>query len=191
LAAELVRRQVSVIAVTSTPGAMAAKAATATTPIVFAIGADPDQVRSDIRAAADSVGVQLHVLRANGEEQFGAAFDAAVRLRVGAILIASDPFFLGRRGPLVSLAARHAVPTFYTIRAYAAAGGPASYAADQSELYNQTGIYAGRVLKGEKPADLPVLQPTKFELVINMRTAKALGLKVPLTLQAAANEVIE
>jgi putative ABC transport system substrate-binding protein len=145
----------------------------------------------DIQAAAKSLGTQLHVLRANSEEEFGTAFEAAARLRVEAILIASDPFFLDRRDLLVALAARHAVPTFYTIRAYAAAGGLASYAANQTELYTQTGIYAGRVLKGEKPADLPIMQPTKFELVINLRTAKALGLKVPLTLQAAADEVIE
>jgi putative ABC transport system substrate-binding protein len=146
----------------------------------------------DIRTAADSAGVQLHVLRANSEEKFITAFEASVRLAVGAILIASDPFFFDRRGHLVALAARHAVPTFYTIRAYAAAGGLASYAADQSELYSQTGIYAGRVLRGEKPpADLPVLQPTKFELVINLKTAKALGLEVPPTLLARADEVIE
>jgi putative tryptophan/tyrosine transport system substrate-binding protein len=145
----------------------------------------------DIQAAAISLGTQLHILRATSEDQFGTAFDAAVQLRVAAILIASDPLFLDRRGSLVALAARHAVPTFYTIRAYAAAEGLASYAANPAELYSQTGIYAGRVLKGEKPADLPVLQPTKFELVINMKTAKARGLNVPLTLQAAADEVIE
>jgi putative ABC transport system substrate-binding protein len=145
----------------------------------------------DIQAAADSLGTRLHVLRADNEGKLGTAFDEAVRLRVGAILIGSDPFFLDRRKSLVDLAARHAVATFYTIRAYAAAGGLASYAADQTELYTQTGIYVGRVLKGEKPADLPVLQPIKFELVVNMKTAKALSLEVPPTLLARADEVIE
>ena len=145
----------------------------------------------DIQAASDTLGTKLHVLQANNAEAFGTAFETAVRLRAQAILIASDPFFLDRRNSLVALAARHAVPTFYTIRAYAAAGGLASYAASQTELYTQIGIYAGRVLKGEKPADLPVLQPTKFELVINLKTAKALGLTVPDKLLVAADEVIE
>jgi putative ABC transport system substrate-binding protein len=146
---------------------------------------------TDIRAAAQSLGLQVHIFNASGESEVGSAFATMAQQQIGAALIASDPYLLGQREQIVLLAARYAIPTFYTIRDYATAGGLMSYAANQSDLYRQTGQYAGRILKGAKPADLPVIQPTKFELVINLKTAKALGLEVPPTLLARADEVIE
>jgi putative ABC transport system substrate-binding protein len=145
----------------------------------------------DILAAARSLGLQVRVFNASSEVELEGAFAAMLPQQIGAALIASDPYLLSRREQIVKLAAHYAIPTFYTIRDYAIAGGLISYAANQSELYRQTGLYAGRVLKGVRIADLPVLQPTKFELVINLKTANALGLGIPPSLLARADEVIE
>jgi putative ABC transport system substrate-binding protein len=246
LAADLVRRQVAVIAATGdTVSPLAAKAATTTVPIVFVIGGDPvasglvpsfsrpggnitgvsvissalaaktlellhelvpkatkigillnprpsgGVAVSELETAARSRALDLIALRANSETDIEAAFAAVVRQRVGALLIEPDVFFLDRREQLVALAARHAVPTVYSRREYAAIGGLMSYGTSLADAYRQAGIYVGRILKGEKPANLPVQQPTKFELVVNLRTAKALSLVVPDKLLAIADEIIE
>jgi putative ABC transport system substrate-binding protein len=148
------------------------------------------QVR-DVHEAASRLSVQLIVLRANAEEDFERAFASLVRQKAGALLVCASPFFNGRREQLVVLAARHAVPAIYEWRDYAAAGGLMSYGTDLADAYRQAGAYAGRILKGEKPADLPVIQVAKFEFVINLSTAKALGIEVPPNLAARADEIIE
>jgi ABC-type uncharacterized transport system substrate-binding protein len=247
LAADLVRRQVAVIAATGgTISAQAAKAATSSIPIVFNVGDDPIKSglvvsfnrpggnmtgvntlspaletkrlgllrelvprtaivavllnatnpdvgaqRQDINAAATALGQELVFFYASNESELAAAFAAVLQLRADALLVGNDVFFSNLREQIVALAARHAVPTIYSFRQFAESGGLISYSTDLIEVYRQIGVYVGRVLKGEKPADLPVVQPTKFELVINLKTAKALGLTVPLTLQASADEVIE
>ena len=247
LAADLVRRQVAVIAATGgTVSPVAAKAASTTVPIACLFDGDPVTaglvaslsrpggnitgislvasvveakqlellheltpkatviallvnptnsnatiISRDLQAAARTLGLQLHVLNASTEGDFGVAFATLVQLRAGALVIATDPFFLDRRNQLAALTARHAIPTIYGRREFAALGGLISYGTSLADAYRQVGVYTGRILKGEKPADLPVMQPTKFELVINLKTAKALGLTVPLTLQVAADEVIE
>jgi putative ABC transport system substrate-binding protein len=144
-----------------------------------------------MQEAARAIGLQIHVLRANTDREIEAAFETVAQHRIAALAVAASPFFDTRRDTLVALAARYAVPTMYHFREYAAAGGLVSYGIDPIETYRQVGVYAGRILKGAKPADLPVLQPTKFEFVINLKTAKALGLDVPLHLQQLADEVIE
>jgi putative tryptophan/tyrosine transport system substrate-binding protein len=247
LAADLVRRQVAVIAATGgTISAQAAKAATSSIPIVFNVGDDPiksglvvsfnrpggnmtgvntlspaletkrlgllrelvprtDSVavllnatnpdagnqRRDINAAAKALGQELVFLSASNESELAAAFGAVVQQRADALLVGNDVFFTNLREQIVALAARHAVPTIYAFRQFAESGGLISYSTDLIEVYRQIGVYVGRVLKGEKPADLPIVQPTKFELVINLRTAKTLGLQVPDRLLALADEVIE
>jgi putative ABC transport system substrate-binding protein len=248
LAADLVNRQVSVIAVpASTPGVLAAKAATVTIPIVFYIGLDPVELglvaslsrpggnitgvtgwnvvvgpkrlqllhemvptaalmgllvnptspelaeadSKEQQAAARTLGLQLHILHASTDEDLDAAFAKLVELRAGGLVIGTDSFFNTRKERLAALSLQHRVPTIHQYNEFAAAGGLMSYGTDTSELSREVGVYTGRILKGEKPADLPVQQATKVEFVINLKTAEGLGLTVPPTLRAFANEVIE
>jgi putative ABC transport system substrate-binding protein len=146
---------------------------------------------ADVQAAARAIGGQVQVLQASNSEEIEEAFAALGRAKLDGLLVNPDPIFLPRRDQFVALAARHAVPTIYYAREYVEAGGLMSYGASFTWLYRQGGIYVARVLKGEKPADLPVMQPTKFELIINLKTAKALGLTTPETLLATADEVIQ
>jgi putative tryptophan/tyrosine transport system substrate-binding protein len=246
LAAELVRRQVAVIAATSTYSAFAAKAATTTTPIVFLVGEDPVRLGlvaslarpggnltginnftgeltvkrlellremvpgaariavlvnpantrtetplRDAAAAARVMGLQIQVLNASTSREIDAAFATFVRERPDAVFVSLDVFFIGRRAQLVNLASRHALPATYPLREFAEAGGLMSYGTNILDTFRHIGVYAGRILKGAKPADLPVVQSTKFELVINAWTARMLGLEVPPALLATADEVIE
>jgi putative tryptophan/tyrosine transport system substrate-binding protein len=245
LAAELVRRQVAVIAATGgSPAALAAKAATATTPIVFTVPEDPvrlglvaslarpggnatginffsgelaakrlglllelvpaaarvallidpatmDSILEDAKTAARTMGLQIQVVHASTSRDIEAAFASFGRERPDALLVGGGAFLFSRRIQLALLAARYAVPASYGSREYPEIGGLMSYGTSLTDAYRQVGVYAGRVLKGAKAADLPVLQATKFELVINHSAAKALGLEVPATLLARADEVIE
>jgi putative ABC transport system substrate-binding protein len=246
LAADLVRRQVTVLAATTTPAALAAKRATSTIPIVFTLGADPiaiglvdslsrpsgnvtgvnnylsdlgakrlellrelvpsaavigvlvnpnfpdaESQTKDVKEAARKLGQQVEIVNANSESDFDRAFSTFVQLQARVLLVTVDPFFNSRRERLIALAALHKIPAMYFGREFVLAGGLMSYAANLADGYRQAGIYVGRILKGAKPADLPVVQPTKFELVINLKTAKALGLTVPLIMQMTADEVIE
>jgi putative ABC transport system substrate-binding protein len=248
LAAELVHRRVAAIAAAGgTPSALAAKAATATIPIVFGVAVDPVEVglvaslsrpggnltgvtnlnaevgpkrlellhellpaapslgvlvdrtsptlaeafSRRLQAAAHSLGVRLHVLHASTKSDLDTEFPALVQLRASGLIIGPGSFFAGRGKELGALSARHAMPTVFQYREFAAAGGLMSYGSDETEYYRLVGTYVGRILKGEKPGDLPVQQATKVELIINLKTAKALGLTVPLPLLGRANEVIE
>jgi putative ABC transport system substrate-binding protein len=141
--------------------------------------------------AARPLGWQVNVMRANGRGDLDAAFQRLAQERVDALLITTDPIFESQRDQIVALAAHHAVPAIYALREYASAGGMMSYGASISDVYRQAGLYVGRILKGEKPADLPVMQSSKFDFVINLKTAKALGLTIPPNLLALADEVIE
>jgi len=152
---------------------------------------DAENQLSDVQEAAARLGVQLIIVRADAESDFDAAFSDLVRQRAGALLVSASPFFNTRREQLVVLAARHAVPAIFEWRDFAVAGGLMSYGTSLADAYRQVGVYAGQILKGAKPVDLPVVQSTRFELVINMSTAKALGVDVPPTLIARADEVIE
>jgi putative ABC transport system substrate-binding protein len=247
LAADLVHRQVAVIAATTTPAALAARAATAIIPIVFEMGGDavglglvaslnrpggnvtgvtqlnvqiaPKRLEllhdlvpaatvmarlvnpanaaiaeaqsGGLLSAAHILGLELHVLNASTERDFDPVFASLIQLRAGGLLIDSDPFFTARQEQLAALTVRHAVPAIYENREFAAAGGLVSYGGGITEAYRLAGVYTGRVLKGDKPADLPVQQATKVELFLNLKTAKALGLTVPLSLLGRADEVIE
>lgn len=145
----------------------------------------------DVQAAAGKLGLQLHVLHASAEGDFDVVFERLLKLRAGALVIGTDPFFNGRSEQIAALAIRHGVPTIYQYRAFAAAGGLMSYGGSFTEPFRQTGVYTGRILKGEKPADLPIIQSTKVELIVNLRTAKTLGITIPLPLLGRADEVIE
>ena len=247
LAAELVRRQVTVIVSTSTPAVLAARTATTTIPIVFFIAVDPVQLglvtslsrpggnltgvvtlnvevaakrlellhelvptativallvnptstalaettTRELETAARTLGLELHVLHASSEREIDTAFATLVELRAGALVIGADAFFNSRSEQLAALTLRHAVPTITQNREFSAAGGLMSYGRSITDAYRQIGIYTGRILKGDKPADLPVLLPTAFEFVINLKTAKTLGLEVPPGVSARADEVIE
>jgi putative ABC transport system substrate-binding protein len=248
MAADLVRRQVTVIAATTTPAALAAKLATTTIPIVFETGGDPIQLglvasmsrpggnvtgvtqlnvmvgpkrlqllhelvptasviallvdpteatlaetaTKEVQAAARTLGLELHVLNASTERDFDAVFAKLIQLRAGGLVIGPGAFFTSRGEQLAALALHHAVPTiFQGGRAFVVAGGLLGYGADVADAYRLAGNYTGRVLKGEKPADLPIQQATKVEFYINLKTAKALGLNVPAAMQARADEMIE
>jgi putative tryptophan/tyrosine transport system substrate-binding protein len=247
MAADLVRRQVAVIAATTTPAALAAKAATTTIPIVFESATDPvrfglvaslnrpggnitgvTQTNAEVAPkllellhellpaarimgllinpttpvlaenqsrefllAAQTLGIDLHVLKASTDGELDAAFAEVVRSHAGGLVVSTDPFFTGRSVQLAALANRYAVPTAYKGREFSTAGGLLSYGTDIAETFRIAGRYTGRVLKGERPAELPVQQTAKVELIINMRTAKALHIDFPLTLLGRADEVIE
>jgi len=246
LVAELIHQQVSVIAALTTPCAMAAKAATATIPIVFTTIADPVQIglvaslnrpggnltgvtilnvqivpkmlellhevvpaattmaalvnptnpnadtwSTGLQAAARTLGLELNVLRASTERDIDKAFATLIPLRVGGLVIVNDVFLITREEQLAALALRHKLPTIFQSRKSVVAGGLMSYGGSTPDSYRQAGVYTGRILKGEKPADLPVQQSTKVEFVINLKTAKMLGLTFPITLLGRADEVIE
>jgi putative ABC transport system substrate-binding protein len=163
---------------------------------VIALLVNPDvsnaeRVIRDVQDAARTKGLQLHVLKAGSESEIDTAFASLVQLHAGALVVSADPFLSSRREQLVALASRHAVPAIYAWREFAASGGLISYGSSLTLAFRLIGIYAGKILKGAKPSDLPVQQPTKFELVINIKTAKSLGLTVPPTLLAQADDVIE
>jgi putative tryptophan/tyrosine transport system substrate-binding protein len=246
-AADLARRRVSVIVATSTPGALAAKAATSTVPIVFSVGVDPveaglvsslsrpggnltgvsilnvelgakqlellhevvpaatkiallvnptspalaDPLSRQLQAAARSLALELQVVQASSVAELEAVFGSLRELQVAALVIASDPFLNGHSELIAALALRHAMPTMHQYREFPAAGGLMGYGGAITDSYRLVGEYTGRILKGEKPADLPVQQLTKVELIVNLKTAKALGLNVPLAIIGRADEVIE
>jgi putative ABC transport system substrate-binding protein len=247
LVADLVHRQVAVIAASSSPAAVAAKAATTTIPIVFELSGDPVQLGlvasfdrpggnvtgvtqlnavvgpkrlellqelvptarviallvdptnaaiaetniRDAQAAARSLGLELHVLNASAEGEFDGVFAKLAQLRAGGLVIGNGAYFVARSRQIAELAVRHAVPAIFETREFVAAGGLISYGSSLADAYRLTGVYTGRILKGDKPADLPVQQATKVEFYINLKTAKALGLNVPHTLIGRADEVIE
>jgi putative ABC transport system substrate-binding protein len=152
---------------------------------------DADLQRRDIQAAATTIGENLRIFNASNESDIETAFAALVQQRADALLVGNDAFLTNRREQIVALAARHAIPAIYSFRHFAESGGLMSYSTNLVEVYRQVGLYVGRVLKGEKPANLPVVQPTKFELVINLKTAKALGVKISDNLLSLADEVID
>ena len=247
MAADLVHRQVVVIAATSTPAALAAKAATTTIPVIFEVGSDPVELGlvaslsrpggnvtgvtqsnielapkrlellhellpavrviallvdptdpananttlSKVSAAARTFGLQLHVLNASNETDFAGVFAKLIQLGAGGLVVGGGPFLVSHEQQLAALTVRHAVPAASEHREFTAAGGLLSYGSDITDAYRLTGIYTGRILRGDKPAELPVQQATKVELYINLKTAKALGITVPLPLSGRADEVIE
>ena len=147
--------------------------------------------RMDVLTAARAVGQRVIVLKARTEQDFDSAFTTLVHERAGALLVTGDALFNSRRDRLVALAARHAVPTIHTEKPFVEAGGLMSYGASLADAYRQVGVYTGRILKGEKPADLPVVQPTKFDLVINLKTAKVLGLTIPPSVLTRTDEILQ
>src|SRR6266545_1856054 len=198
LAAELVRLKVDVIVAAPTPAVLAAKSATGTVPKVRRVAvlsnpdgpAQPITIRN-VKDAARSLGLQLQLVEARGPGDFNGAFAAMARERVGALFVVTDPVFIPHRARLVDLAAKNRLPSIFTQRADVEAGGLISYGPNFSDMYRRAAIYVDKILKGARPADLPVEQPTKFELVINLKTAKALGLTIPQSLLARADEVIQ
>src|SRR5262249_26732018 len=150
-----------------------------------------ERMIQDVQEAARARGVQLHVLKASSESEIDAAFDSLVQLHADGLIVAADPFLSSRREQFVALASRHAVPSIYAWREFAASGGLISYGASLTSALRLVGAYAAKILKGAKPAEMPVQQATTFELVINLKTAKALGLTIPPSLLARADEVIE
>jgi ABC-type uncharacterized transport system substrate-binding protein len=150
-----------------------------------------EPVMRDVQEAAHAKAVQLHILKAGIESEIHAAFATLVQLHIGALLVVTDAFFSSRREQLVALASRHAIPAIYESHEFAAAGGLISYGTSSTGIFRQLGTYTGKILKGAKPGDLPVQQPTTFELVVNLNTAKALGLTVPPSILSRADEVIE
>jgi ABC-type uncharacterized transport system substrate-binding protein len=165
--------------------------ATVIAALVNPTNANAENQSKQLKEAASTLGLQLHILNAVSDREIDTAYANLVRSRAGALVVASDPFFFARRQQIIAQAARHAVPAIYEWRDFAAAGGLASYGTSLNEAYRQAGVYTGRILKGEKPADLPVVQTIKFEFVINLTAAKVLGLDVPPGLSARADEVIE
>jgi putative ABC transport system substrate-binding protein len=153
--------------------------------------ANAEGVMREMTVAASSIGVQIEVMRASDSAAIDAAFAALVRNKADALVVGADPFFFSRRAQLATLATRHAIPAVYTVRDFPEAGGLMSYGTSLTEAFRQLGVYTGRILKGAKPADLPVVQSTKFDFIINLTTAKTLGLEVPPSLLARADEVIE
>jgi putative tryptophan/tyrosine transport system substrate-binding protein len=166
-------------------------AATTLALLVNPTNPNAETLSGDLHVAARTLGLQLQILHANSEREIDTVFETLVQLRAGGLMIGHDAFFNSQNERLAALALRHAIPTIYQFREFAAAGGLMSYGADLVDSYRQSGVYVGRILKGEKPGDLPVIQPTKFELVVNLKTAKALGLTIPETLLATADEVIQ
>ena len=152
---------------------------------------DAESNVDEVKSAAIALGMQVHIARASTVGEFDAAFEAMAQQKIDALLLANDAFFLSQRQRLIALAARHAMPAIYVWREFAVDGGLLSYSPSLLEGYRQVGIYTGKILKGAKPSDLPILQPTKFELVLNLKTSKTLGIEVPPTLLALADEVIE
>ena len=169
----------------------AAKAANRFVALVNPNTAFTDIVVKDLQASASALGLPLEILRAGTDREIDAAFANLVQKPGGALFVGPDALFMSRRAQIVTLVARHALPAIYDTSEFAEIGGLMSYGPNIVNVYQQTGIYVGRVLKGEKPADMPVEQPTKFELVVNLNTARALGVAIPNTLLALADEVIE
>jgi putative tryptophan/tyrosine transport system substrate-binding protein len=159
--------------------------------LVHPTNPNAETISRNLQSAARTLGLQIHVLYASTERDIDDAFTTLIRLRAGALVIGSDPFFNSRSEQLATLAVRHAIPTIYQYREFAAAGGLMSYGGSNTDAYRRAGVYTGRILQGDKPADLPVQRSTKVELIINLKTAKTLGLEVPATLLARADEVIE